>query len=412
MVVAPDARPPRPVGLQAVLLAGATGVAQVLVAVIYILTARSTDPSSYGAIVTAIAIGTAAAGLIDFGSNALWTREAASGRVSSTDLGARISGKLLAAAALAVVATVVLLLLAPAYAPAGAVLVAVLLGQSMLVPLRALRRGETVALLLLVERVAAVAIFGLLAVAGAPATDALWVSITIGTLLLAAAAHRLTPRAARMHFFAERPRNPWAGAGHYGVSAVAASAQQLDLPTLALVAGPAASGLYGAVNRWTQPLQLLSTAFSSAAAPFLAQSDGWGHARRLVMRASWMLFLAVAACALLALCAPVVVPVLLGEQYEGSVAVLQWLAWGTIPAIFNQPIATALQSRRYDHFVSIPWLSCVVVQLGLIVLLAPTLGALGAAIAFAVLQTLLLFALVGCLVYAVRSERRSADQDA
>lgn len=404
-------RPPRPVGLQAVLLAGATGIAQVLVAVIYILTARDTDPARYGTVVTAIAIGTSVSGLIDFGSNALWTREAASGRMTTSDLGRRVAGKMLAATAVAVIGSVVLAFIDPLLLPAGVILATVLLGQTMLVPLRAHRRGETVALLLLLERAIAVILFLALLLVLRP-TEALWISLAVGTLGLTVCARLLTPPSDRMRFFAGRPENPWAGTRHFGTSAIAASAQQLDLPLLGAVAGPVAAGLYGAVNRWTQPLQLLSGAFSSAAAPFLAQADGWGHARRIVVRASWMLFLAVAVCIGLAVFAPVLVPFLLGDQYEGSAVVLQWLALGTIPAIFNQPLASALQARRYDHLVAIPWLTCVIVQLGLVAVLGPLFGALGAAIAFSVLQTLLLVALCGCLIYAVRAERGSADSSA
>ncbi|MDN3496516.1 lipopolysaccharide biosynthesis protein [Planococcus sp. APC 4015] len=391
-------------GLQAVLIAGATAIAQVLVAVIYIVTARDTDPATYGAVVTAIAVGTSAAGLVDFGSNAFWTREAASGRTPATGLGARVSGKLLLALALAVTATVVTSVVAPAYLAAGAILVAVLLGQTMLIPLRALRRGETVALLVLIERVAAVLLFGLLSAIGVDPTTALWIALALGTLTLAAMAGALTPTTERMQFFGGWPRNPWAGSRHYGWSSIAASAQQLDLPLLGIVAGPAAAGLYGAVNRWTQPMQLLSGAFSSASAPFIAQAEGWSHARRIVLRSSWMLFVAVGVCIALAITAPVIVPFLLGDQYDGSAEILQWLALGTIPAIFNQPIVSALQARRYDHLVAIPWLVCVAIQLALIVILGPLLGALAAAIAFTTLQVLLFAVLTGCLVYAVRTE--------
>lgn len=392
-------------GLQAVLLAAGTGLSQVMVAVIYILTARDTDPSAYGVVVVAIALGTAGAGLLDFGSNALWTREMASGRTSAGELGSRMTVKLAVAMAVALGAAAIVVWIDPIYLASGVILFTVLLGQTFLVPLRALRRGETVALLLLVERAVAVAVFGALLLARVEPIAALWVSLAVGTLILAVAAHAMTPRHERLRLFARRPRNSWEGTRHYGASAVAASAQQLDLPLLGAVAGPVAAGLYGAVNRWTQPLQLLSYAFSSAASPFLAQAEGWAHARRMVARASWMLFLAVAVCLVLAVGAPLLVPLLLGSEYAGSSAVLQWLAVGTIPTIFTQPIAAALQARQYDHLVSIPWLSCVAIQLSLVVALGPILGALGAAIAFTTLQTLLLLALAGCLVYAVRAER-------
>ena len=93
------AQPPgrRGVGTQAMALAASTGIAQILVAVIYVVAARDSAPAQYGLIVAAIALGVVAAGFLDFGTNTLWVRELATGRMSAEQFGARLLGKLLIA---------------------------------------------------------------------------------------------------------------------------------------------------------------------------------------------------------------------------------------------------------------------------------------------------------------------------
>ena len=66
--------------MQALALALGSGAAQVLVAVLYILTARNMQPNEFGLVVTAIALGMAGAGFVDLGASSYWIRELASGR--------------------------------------------------------------------------------------------------------------------------------------------------------------------------------------------------------------------------------------------------------------------------------------------------------------------------------------------
>lgn len=395
----------RSVGAQAILLATATGASQVLVALVYLFAARGSTPAEYGQTVVAIALGTAAVGFVDLGTNALWTREVARDHLDRQTLSARILGKLLAAVAVALIALLAFAVWAPQLIPAPAILLASTIGQTLLVPLRARRRGDTVAWLLFTERAVAAVIFTAMIVAQMRVDLALWISLAFGTCGMATIAYFATPRAGRP-LARVRPAFPWRGARYYAISAVASSAQQLDLPLLTTVAGATAAGIYGSVNRWTQPMGLLASAFSSAATPFVARANDWGEVRKVVSRAAWLLVIAVVACVALIFMAPWVTPLLLGDAYVGSVSVLQLLAAGTIPAILNQPLAAALQARRYDHLVAFVYLSCVCVQLVLVGVLGGTYGAIGAALAFVILQSVLLGALVCCVTYAQRRDRR------
>jgi len=413
-VIAParrtGARTTRSLGTQAVALAAGTAVAQVIVAVMYVLTARDAGPASYGQLAAAIALGGSAMGFFDFGTSSYWIRERASGRMDVDDFSARVTKKIAIASFLFVVALAVCVVWFPSFIPACAIFLAGTAGQAALVPLRAARRGEIVALLSITERASALAVFLLLLLCGVDQLDALWISLVAGTLIMGAAAYLSARDAGRASFLWRRRSNPWSGAKFYGLSSVASSGQQLDLPVLTAVAGASTAGIYGGVNRWTQPMGVLATAFSSASAPFIAHAQDWKTTRRMVTRASWLLILAVGVCIALALSAPWIVALLLGPEFATSAPVLQWLAVGTIPAILNQPLAAALQARRYDHLVAGVYLGSVVVQLGLVAWLGLALGALGAALAFFILQILMLVSLSTCVAVAVRKDAATAER--
>jgi hypothetical protein len=118
-------------------------------------------------------------------------------------------------------------------------------------------------------------------------------------------------------------RNPWSGARNFGLAGVANSAQTLDLPLLTLVGGPVASGLYGAVSRWTQPMSLLATAFASASAPFAANAGTMRGALASLRRGLWMPVAAIVLALTVFALSPWIVDLLLGQTYEGSAAVLR-----------------------------------------------------------------------------------------
>jgi hypothetical protein len=102
--------------------------------------------------------------------------------------------------------------------------------------------------------------------------------------------------------------------------------------------------------------------------------------------------------------APYIVDLLLGKAYAGSVEVLQLLAFGTIPAILNQVLATGMQARSYDRQVAIINISGVALQLLLIIFTSSYGGALAAAFAYCTLQFGILITLAITLVRKLRLE--------
>ena len=375
----PPAR--RGVGTQAMALATSTGIAQILVAVIYVVAARDSAPAQYGLIVAAIALGVVAAGFLDFGTNTLWVRELATGRMSAEQFGARLLGKLLIAAVVCALWVLFCLVLGAPTAlwMAAPVTFCLMLNQSMQVALRSARRAEVVALSILTDRLVAVGMFFLFLALGAISRDVLWAALSIGSLAAAAAGWLLTPAELRARFGRPFRVNPYTGSGYFGVSGLAVSAQSLDLPLLGLVGGAPAAGIYGAVNRWTQPLGLLAAAFASAAAPFIARCGSIGSAARSLRAGLWLPVGAVGLCGVIFVIAPVFVPFVLGDAYAGSVGVLRILCLVSAVSIISAPLLVGLQSLGRERYVGLAVAIVVIVQLALVAVFGSAFGAIGIA---------------------------------
>lgn len=390
----------RSIGGQAVALATTTGIAQVVMALLYIYTARASSPADFGLIVSAVAIGTTAVGILDFGTNSYWTRELASKRLSSSTLGHRLASKFLyAAVALCVGAGIgALVLPTSSLWVAGPIALSATLSQSSQVPLRGLGRGDLVALATLAEKLATALVFFILVAFHLSPILALWISLAVGSLSSAWICWRLIPTEDRPRLILRRSTNPWASARHYGIANVAVTAQALDIPALTLFGGAGASGIYAAVSRWTQPMGLLASAFSAASAPHIARAHSAAEAWRTARKSIWLLGAAIGLSIFTAVFAPVLVDVLIGQKYSGSADVLRILALSTVLSIANQPLFVFLQSRGLDRPIALITVLSVLMQLALVFLLAPHIHAQGAAIAAVSTQFVLLVSMCGLLI--------------
>ena len=390
--------------MQAVTLAIGSGAAQVLAAVLYILTARSMQPVDYGLIVAAMALGGVGAAVVDFGSSTYWVRELASGRVTQQQLNPKMSTRLLVASVVSALVIVVAAFTKPHFIVTGVLMFSTTTAGMMIVPLRAARRAELVGLLTVLDRMISVIVFFGLSALGCKLGLALWISIALGDLFLILylsiserSQVRLSPRTLS---------NPWSGAKWYSLTTLSGSAQQLDLPILTVSAGASAAGIYGGVNRWTQPLVLATSSFVSAAAPFLAGASDLRAVRSQVLRASWMLITVIVLSVGVIFAAPWLVTFLLGDAYASSTAVLQWLAGAMILNSIAQPLLVALLSRQFDHLAAVILFASVGVQLAIVATLGPTLGALSAGIGVFTSQALQLVGSAGSIA-AIVWRRRS-----
>jgi O-antigen/teichoic acid export membrane protein len=383
-------------GRQATFLAGATAAAQVLTALIYLFAARVSGPSDFGQVVTAIAIATSAVGILDFGTNSLWIRETAKGALPTRDLARRALAKILIALAAFMVGGVLLYVLSPNpwLWTAAPIAMFLLVSQTAQVPLRAHSRIGVVALSLIVDRVVGMLVLFAGVLVGADGAASLWLALVCGSIGGTLFLVGFIPRRSRLLVSPDLRRSPWRGSGFYGLSSMAATSQVLDVAIMSAVAGPAAAGIYGAVNRWTQPMGLAVSAFASAAVPVVARAQSWSAAWPHVKKALWLPAMALVACVVVIIGAPLFVDVLVGDAYAESATVLRVLAFGTLFAIVNQPLAVFLQSLGRDRAVSFVTLTLVAVQLALVAVLASVYGSVGAAFAFVTAQACMLILLL------------------
>ena len=394
------------VASQALALAAATGAAQLLTAVLYILAARGSSPAHFGEAVTAIAIATAGAGFLDFGTNNYWVRELARGTNSIAVLGSRARGKIAISSAAALIWVITTALLFPGnlIVFAGLLAALTLATQTAQVPLRAQRRGHLASISVISERLAASVIFIALAYGLhlEPAL-ALCISLSCAPAVSATLTMFLTPNEARRAWVNGPITLPWRGAHFYGLTTLAISAQALDVALLSAVGGAKATGIYGGVSRWTQPMGLLAAAFASASAPFVAHSGSihaaWAHIRRAV----WMPLAGIAVCALVVAFAPMLVPLLLGQSYADSVVVLQILAVAAALSVVCQPLLSGLQALGHDRQTATVMASAVALQLAFIATTGRYLGAMSAAWASCGAQALI-FALLLTLLVVIRRQ--------
>lgn len=393
-------------GLQAALLTVANGGSQALLAIAYVVAARTASPEAFGYVASAIGVGMALIGIVDFGANSYWMRSLASGELTLQSAARRAFWKAAVAAvlALAILLATILMPLPSEFLAVAPVFFVMTCAQLAQVPLRAAARSELIAFAIVLSRVAMCVALLLFLFVGLEPTTALWLSLTLGSGMEAALYMFLTPRGQRYGLGEYRYINPWRGSAHFGIYSVATSFQSLDVSLVASIAGASAGGGYAAVNRWTQPLGLAVSGFTSAAAPFIASATSFRAGWKVISRAWWMLGLAFLSCLVAFGLAPWIVPLLLGDAYSDSVLVFQIMALGTVPALLTQPLAVFSQMRGADRAVGLFTASGIAVRLGATAALAAAFGAAGGALAYALSQTLLSIVLGIVFIRAVRRE--------
>ena len=108
----------------------------------------------------------------------------------------------------------------------------------------------------------------------------------------------------------------------------------------------------------------------------------------------------IAAAIGVALWASKIAGFLLGDAYQTSGSALSFLALGMAVSIVNQPLANLLMFGADDRLVGYSMLGAVFVQLSLVTLLGPVMGATGAGVAFLAAQVQILAALLVLLIRA------------
>jgi hypothetical protein len=125
--------------------------------------------------------------------------------------------------------------------------------------------------------------------------------------------------------------------------------------------------------------------------------------RGQLLRASWILAVAVGACAAIFVLAPWLVSSLLGENFKDAAPVLRLLAVAMLLNTVTQPLTVALQSRRLDRLAAILGVITAATQLIATSILAPEFGALGAGIGVLAGQVVGLIATVSSVAVIARN---------
>lgn len=154
--------------------------------------------------------------------------------------------------------------------------------------------------------------------------------------------------------------------------------QRSDLIALQIGSSPAQLGLYAAPASLTTAALALSAAFKPRVQRLILQGEGPQALERELGR---MLLIALVGVGALVVVAPVLVGVLFGEAFEGSIAPLRLLAMATIPVLtLDLVYGVLVASSRRAMLVGIATLGAALNAL-LLAWWVPPLGAEGAALA-------------------------------
>ncbi|GAA4915317.1 O-antigen/teichoic acid export membrane protein [Actinomycetospora succinea] len=387
-------------------VAGTLVAGQLVLGLTYVVGARSIDPATLGLIATVAAVGQIAATVFDAGFINYSVRETAAGRLPVATARALVRAKRRWSLLLLAVGLAVALWLAPSLAAA---LLLSLTGPAMWEAqtahglLRVAEKFSQASIGQLVGRVVGLGValalvpFGWGEVALAAAIPASFVAeALLDRWFLGAPPERA--RASR-----ELVSHSRESLG-FGLSNLAAQAQQLDTPLVTLGAGAFQGGLYAAAGRLIGPLTFLATSLQLVAAPWLARAgtdpDALHAEERRVIKVGAALAVAPL---LVALAGPPLIPLLLGEEYARSGTVFAILAVGAAIVTLNQPPAIIAQTRGHQRGVA------TAIAVGLAFGLAATLvlssfgGAVWAAAGYLVSQVIIFVLL--CVV--ARRARRA-----
>lgn len=403
----------RSVAWQSFALAGASALAQVVTALIYLIVARRVPPADLGRISAAVALGATVAGVADFGTSSLWVRDVLTGRRELAAIPRLGAGKIVvvgSAAALLIGASVADII--PRYfATAGIVALATAWAQWGQMPLRFALRSELIGWAMLVDRLAVAVVYIVMVSVDVWDGVALPTALAAGAVVDQIVCRHLCPEETRVVIRFDRPAWPYRESTHFGIQSLALTAQSLDTVILNWGGGAFATGIYSAVNRWTQPMGLLVGAFTQASVPYVARDQHWPTSWRRMKHAVWMPVGAAAIAGVVAIVSPWVVGFLLGPAYADSGAVLTVICIGLLASILDQPLAAFLQALGHERWVSRVIVVSVVVELGLVALLAAPMGAMGGALSIAVGEGGMAIGLVAIALLAARAKTKVGGND-
>ena len=335
-----------------------------------IVVARRTDPDVFGVFAAAYAAALVFGGLLDFGSSQLMTRDLAQGIHRDVFRAWLLKRGLVQLPAATTLAVGIAVLASPRVSMSAATVVAMQaftypLSQGALAAVRAMRSPAVAAWFAVIGNMTM-----LIAVIAAPVDSVLMVAalgatgswILTSMLALAATRHLVDFGSMRA------AGHPWKGSLPFGVASVSYASPGLHFGLIALGAGAAQAGLAAAVQKWTQPIQLLPNAFSTQMFPAFAAAPDHRSALRLLRSNRIIVPIGSAAVVLILVFAPQLIQAVLGPEYADAVPVLRLYALATLPILVAQPLSVFLQARGDERAVArisfgMAWIGLVAVYL-------------------------------------------------
>lgn len=170
----------------------------------------------------------------------------------------------------------------------------------------------------------------------------------------------------------------------FWMHSLATQGRQLDVVVAALFTTPVQAGYYALASRLVRPFRTLTTSLAAVLLPSASRRGSFKVVRR-IRKLIWLTFLVTTALYVVgALILPWLVPILLGDEYEGAVLTLQVtvlsLSFGAVVPL----LSSVLQGVGLMRFVAtISWASTALCLL-LVAVGAAAGGAVGAAVGLGV----------------------------
>lgn len=163
-------------------------------------------------------------------------------------------------------------------------------------------------------------------------------------------------------------------------------------------------GFYSVAVQLSEVWQLLPTIIISSILPAIinAHSAKYLYRRRLAWLSAALLLYAVCGAALLTLLAPLIIGLIYGGQFAGSVALLQIYCWSIPGMVLGLLINNFLLVENFRRIQMAVGILPMLINVGLNLIFIPVWGAPGAALA-----TVISFTLAPLLPFAYRSVRRA-----
>lgn len=374
---------------QFIALLASRGVSSVLLALIHLLVARAAGPTTFGVVSAVIAAGAFYFVVVDFGLSTAIVRAEAKEDSKTVAAFLKVNAALSMAGGGVAVAVIALLM----HAIGGPMWLTVL-GASMALEKNAdtvlgvavARRSKSIpAISMIMRRLVA---FGTMLAVWHLSQDVIF-GYVAGMLAGGILAQIYGRRALRSAFTSSDLPNKHVLqlALPFFWSNISASARNLDLIVVTLLAGARDAGFYGAAQRLTSPFLLIPGAVATLVLPAAARR-GPVPARRLAYQLSALHVGMLLVLGFAALFADDIVNIVLGSTFAPAAEVLRWSLVAFPFVALSSPLGGVLQSQGYEAIVARNGIVFSVVLIACIVAGVLILGAVGAMMAVTVVYVL------------------------